>query len=90
MEKYPYKLLSTVEWPEPTDPGAYLKLDSSITSELLIRIEEQKWKAEDIVYCTFMNFRIAMRQILEASIGTPYQSGAIDFSNERFRSDTPQ
>ena len=50
MEKDPYKLLSTTEWPEPTDPGAYLKLDSAITSEPLIRIEEQKWKAEDIIF----------------------------------------
>ena len=90
MEQDPYKLLSTVPWPEPTDPGAYLKLDGAITSEPLIRIEEQKWKAEDIVFRTFMNFRIAMRQSLEGCIDTPYQSGATDFSDEGFGSDTPK
>lgn len=60
IEKYAYKLLSTTPWPEPADPGAYLKLDGQTTSEPLIRIEEQKWKAEDIVHRTFMNFRVAM------------------------------
>ena len=90
MEKDAYKLLSTVPWPEPTDPGAYLKLDGAITSEPLIRIEEQKWKAEDIVFRTFMNFRVTMRQSLEGCIDTPYQSGATDFSDEGFGSDTPK
>ena len=88
MEKDTYKLLSTPPpWSEPTNQGTYLKLDGIITSEPLKRIEEQKWKAEDIVYLTFMNFSVAIWQILEGSIDTPYQSRATNFSDEGFARD---
>ena len=90
MGKDPYKLLSTTDWPETTGTCSYLKLDSVITSEPRIRIKEQKLKAEDIVFQTFMNFRITIRKILEKCIETPYQFRAEDFSDEGFGSDTPK
>ena len=88
MKKGAYKLLSPNDWPEPNDPVVYLKLDESIKSETLILIKEQKWKAKDIIFRTFMNFRMADQQFLERFIATPHQSGAPDFSDEGFRRNT--
>ena len=89
MDDAPYGLLSVTPWPIPTDPGSYLKLDDTERTDTEVRIEEQKWKSEDLVWRTYMNFRTATRQILENSVERPYQSGATAFSDKGFGSDTP-
>ena len=42
-----------------------------------------------MAYRTFMNFQITTQHILEESIPKAFQSGADDFSDEGFGSDTP-
>ena len=90
MDKAPYGLLLTLEWPVPDDPGAYLTLSGSEKTDAEVRIKEQKWNSEDLTYRTFMNFRTATRQILENVIPKAFHNGATSFSDAGFGSDTPK